>query len=95
MGKDTVKVSHGTVTKVDKAGRTVTAKSEDGSEASYRLAKESITSFRKAALLSRLRACPERSRGGSGAHLNSAGQSVGNSRQILRPVGLRITPHLG
>jgi hypothetical protein len=40
MGKDTVKVAHGTVTKVDKAGHTVTVKTEDGSEETYHLAKD-------------------------------------------------------
>ncbi len=40
MGKDTVKVSDGTVTKVDKAARTVTVKTEDGSEATYHVAKD-------------------------------------------------------
>lgn len=40
MGKDTVKVSRGTVTKVDKTGRTVTVKTEDGSEETYHLAKD-------------------------------------------------------
>src|SRR5512135_2733132 len=40
MGKDTVRVSDGTVTKVDKAARTVTVKTEDGSEATYHVAKD-------------------------------------------------------
>ena len=40
LGKDTVKVSEGTVTKVDKAARTVTVKTEDGSEATYHVAKD-------------------------------------------------------
>ncbi len=40
MGKATVKVSEGTVTKVDKAARTVTVKTEDGSEATYHVAKD-------------------------------------------------------
>lgn len=40
MGKDTVKVSEGTVTKVDKAAHTVTVKTEDGSEATYHVAKD-------------------------------------------------------
>jgi hypothetical protein len=40
MGKDTVKVSEGTVTKVDKAGHTVTVKTEDGSEETYHVAKD-------------------------------------------------------
>lgn len=40
MGKDTVKVSKGTVTKVDKTGRTVTVKTEDGSEETYHVAKD-------------------------------------------------------
>lgn len=40
MGKDTVKVSDGTVTKVDKAGRTVTVKTADGSEQTFHVAKD-------------------------------------------------------
>jgi len=40
FGKDTVKVSKGTVTGVDKAGHTVTVKAEDGSEQTYRVAKD-------------------------------------------------------
>lgn len=40
MGKDTVKVARGTVTKVDKTGHTVTVKTEDGSEETYHLAKD-------------------------------------------------------
>ena len=40
MGKDTVRTSQGTVTKVDKAGHTVTVKAEDGSEATYHVAKD-------------------------------------------------------
>jgi|HubBroStandDraft_6_1064221.scaffolds.fasta_scaffold373905_2 hypothetical protein len=40
LGKDTVKVSEGTVTKIDKAARTVTVKTEDGSEATYHVAKD-------------------------------------------------------
>lgn len=40
MGKDTVKVTDGTVTKVDKAAHTVTVKTEDGSEATYHVAKD-------------------------------------------------------
>jgi hypothetical protein len=40
MGKNTVKVSDGTVTKVDKAGRTVTVKTKDGTEETYHIAKD-------------------------------------------------------
>jgi len=40
FGKDTVKVSKGTVTDFDKAGRTVTLKTEDGSEQTYHVAKD-------------------------------------------------------
>jgi hypothetical protein len=40
MGKDTVKVSDGTVTKVDKTARTVTVKTKDGSEETYQVAKD-------------------------------------------------------
>lgn len=40
MGKDTVKTSEGTVTKVDKAGHTVTVKAADGTEETYHVAKD-------------------------------------------------------
>jgi len=40
IGKDTVKVGKGTVMGLDKAGRTVTVKTEDGSEETYHLAKD-------------------------------------------------------
>ncbi len=40
LGKDTVKVSKGTVADVDQAGHTVTLKTEDGSEHTYRVAKD-------------------------------------------------------
>ncbi|MFZ3210636.1 MAG: hypothetical protein WA188_03910 [Terriglobales bacterium] len=40
FGKDTVKVGKGTVTDVDKAGHTVTIKTEDGSEETYHVAKD-------------------------------------------------------
>ncbi len=40
LGKNTVKVSKGTVTGVDKAGHTLTVKTEDGSEHTYRVAKD-------------------------------------------------------
>lgn len=40
MGKGTVKTSEGTVTKVDKAGRTVTVKTADGTEQTYHVAKD-------------------------------------------------------
>ena len=40
LGKDTVKVSKGTVTKFDYAGHAVTVKTEDGSEQTYRVARD-------------------------------------------------------
>jgi len=40
LGKDTVKVSKGTVTGVDKVGHTVTVKTEDGAEETYRVGKD-------------------------------------------------------
>ncbi|MGO9126160.1 MAG: hypothetical protein ACLP6G_14890 [Terriglobales bacterium] len=40
FGKDTVKVSKGTITDLDKAGHTVTVKTEDGSEQTYHVAKD-------------------------------------------------------
>jgi len=40
FGKDTVKVGEGTVTGLDKAGHTVTVKTEDGSEETYHVAKD-------------------------------------------------------
>lgn len=40
LGKDTVKVSEGTVTKVDKVGHTVTVKTADGAEDTYHVAKD-------------------------------------------------------
>ena len=40
LGKDTVKVSKGTVSDFDKAGHTVTVKTEDGSEQVYHVAKD-------------------------------------------------------
>jgi arginine repressor len=40
FGKDAFKVSKGTVTKADKAGHTVTVKTEDGAEETYRVAKD-------------------------------------------------------
>jgi len=40
FGKDTVKVGKGTVTGLDKAGHTVTVKTEDGSEETYHIAKD-------------------------------------------------------
>jgi len=39
LGKDTVKVRKGTVTGLDKAGHTMTVKTEDGSEETYHIAK--------------------------------------------------------
>lgn len=42
LGKDTLKVSKGTVTSMDQAGRTVGIKSEDGAEATYRLSKDAV-----------------------------------------------------
>jgi len=39
FGKDGLKFSQGTVTRVDKAARTVTIKSEDGTEETYHVAK--------------------------------------------------------
>jgi urease beta subunit len=40
MGKRSLQVSHGTVTRVDKAARTVTIKAEDGTESTYHVAKD-------------------------------------------------------
>jgi NADH dehydrogenase FAD-containing subunit len=40
LGKDTVKLAKGTVTKVDKAGHTVTIKTDDGAEATYSFGKD-------------------------------------------------------
>jgi phage baseplate assembly protein gpV len=40
FGKDTVKVSKGTITKFDKASHTITVKAEDGSEQTYHVAKD-------------------------------------------------------
>ncbi len=40
LGKNTVKVSQGTVTSLDKTGHTLTVKTEDGSEHTYRVAKD-------------------------------------------------------
>ena len=40
FGKDTLKVSKGTVTKVDQAAHTVGIKTEDGAEATYRFSKD-------------------------------------------------------
>jgi hypothetical protein len=40
FGKNTVKVSKGTITKFDKAARTLTVKAEDGSEQTYHVAKD-------------------------------------------------------
>jgi Cu/Ag efflux protein CusF len=40
MGKRSMEVSHGTVTQVDKAARTVTIKAEDGTESTYHVAKD-------------------------------------------------------
>lgn len=40
FGKDTLKVSKGTVTKVDHAAHTVGIKTEDGTEATYRVSKD-------------------------------------------------------
>jgi hypothetical protein len=40
LGKDTVKVSKGTVTHVDKAAGTMTVKTKDGAEDTYHVAKD-------------------------------------------------------
>jgi preprotein translocase subunit YajC len=40
MGKHSMEVTHGTVTRVDKAARTVTIKAEDGTESTYHVAKD-------------------------------------------------------
>jgi hypothetical protein len=40
LGKDTVKVSKGTVTHVDKAAHTITVKTADGAEDTYHVAKD-------------------------------------------------------
>jgi hypothetical protein len=40
FGKDTMKVSEGTITKVDKAGHTVSIKTEDGAETTYNWGKD-------------------------------------------------------
>jgi phage baseplate assembly protein gpV len=40
LGKDTIKVSDGTVTKSDKAGHTITVKAEDGTETTYHVARD-------------------------------------------------------
>ncbi len=40
FGKDAFQTSKGTVTKADKAGRTVTVKTEDGAEETYHVAKD-------------------------------------------------------
>jgi hypothetical protein len=40
LGKDTVKVAKGTVTKVDKTAHTVTIKGDDGAEATYNVGKD-------------------------------------------------------
>jgi hypothetical protein len=42
LGKDGVKVSEGTITKVDKAARTVTVKTKDGAEETYDLSKDAV-----------------------------------------------------
>jgi hypothetical protein len=42
LGKDALKVSKGTVTKVDHATQTVAVKTEDGTEATYRLSKDAV-----------------------------------------------------
>jgi len=44
LGKDTVKVGEGTVTGLDKAGRTVTVKTKSGSEETYHIAKATVDS---------------------------------------------------
>jgi len=40
LGKDTLKVSKGTVTKVDQAAHTVAIKTDDGAETTFRLSKD-------------------------------------------------------
>jgi len=42
FGKDTLKVSKGTVTKVDHAAHTIAVKTEDGTEVTYRLTKDAV-----------------------------------------------------
>ena len=42
LGKDGVKVSEGTITKVDKAAHTVTVKTKDGAEETYQLSKDAV-----------------------------------------------------
>ena len=42
LGKDGVKVSEGTVTKVDKAAHTVTVKTKEGAEETYDLSKDAV-----------------------------------------------------
>jgi len=47
LGKDTLKVSEGTVTKVDEAARTVTVKTKDGAEDTYQLSKTAVVDTSK------------------------------------------------
>jgi hypothetical protein len=47
LGKDTVKVAKGTVTKVDKTAHTVTIKGEDGSEQTYQMGKDATADSEK------------------------------------------------
>ncbi|MGC2194594.1 MAG: hypothetical protein WA628_07955 [Terriglobales bacterium] len=42
FGKDTLKAGRGTVTGVDRAARTVTIRTDDGAEATYRLGSEGV-----------------------------------------------------
>ncbi len=42
LGKDTVKLSEGTIDSVDHAGRTVTVKAADGSKTTYHFAKDGV-----------------------------------------------------
>jgi hypothetical protein len=42
LGKDGVKMSEGTITKVDQAAHTVTVKTKDGAEETYQLSKDAV-----------------------------------------------------
>jgi len=43
LGKDTVKTTRGTITKIDKKAHTVTIKGEDGAESTYDFGKDAAT----------------------------------------------------
>jgi hypothetical protein len=47
FGKDALKVSEGTVTKVDKAAHTVSMKTKDGAEETYHLSKDAVIDTEK------------------------------------------------